>query len=84
MPLYDFRCRGCGHEFEGLVLRNVVPPCPACQGEDLERQVSTFAVSSSERRQAAATAKRSKAAVTASRDNMAMERENLKHRHEDH
>jgi putative FmdB family regulatory protein len=55
MPLYDFRCRACGHEFEALVR----PPeasvsCPACQQVDVERLVSLFAVDTDERRSAAA------------------------------
>jgi hypothetical protein len=31
-----------------------VPQCPSCHAEDLERLLSTFAVDSAERRQAAA------------------------------
>ena len=84
MPLYDFHCRKCAHRFEALVRTGSVPVCPACQSPDLERQISTFAVSSAEKTQAAATKARTKAATTARRDNEAMEREINEHRHEDH
>lgn len=84
MPLFDFRCRGCGHQFESLVLKGVESPCPSCGGQNLERLLSTFAVSSSERTQAAASAKRKKQASTAYRDNIAKEREAEDHRREDH
>lgn len=84
MPLYDFRCRGCGQEFESLVLKNSQPSCAACGGTDLERLLSSFAVTSPEKRQAAADSKRKKAAAVAHRDNVAMERESESHRREDH
>ena len=54
MPLYDFACRTCGHEFEKLVRTGDVPECPACHGHELERLLSSFALSTDERRQAAA------------------------------
>jgi len=54
MPLYDFACRTCKHEFEALVRGGETPVCPACHGYDLERLLSTFAIDSAERRQAAA------------------------------
>jgi len=56
MPLYDYVCRNCQHEFETLVRpQDTAPPaCPACGGLDLERQLSTFAVDTADRRQAAA------------------------------
>ena len=59
MPLYDFHCRGCGHEFELLVRAGDAEPiCPSCQGRDIERLLSTFAVSYAEKTQAAARANR--------------------------
>jgi putative FmdB family regulatory protein len=45
MPLYDFRCRGCGAEFEALVRPPAVPTCPTCASADLERLLSGFSVS---------------------------------------
>ena len=55
MPIHDFHCRSCGHEFEGLV-RPQDPPitCPSCKSGDLEKLLSGFAVSSSESRAASA------------------------------
>ena len=84
MPLYDFQCKACGHEFEALVRHNDTPACPSCQSGDLERLLSTFAVSSEERTRSAAASSRKKAAASAARDNMAMERESEMHRREDH
>jgi len=85
MPLFDFRCRSCGHVFEALIRPgHATPACPECQGVDLEKLLATFAVSSAERTQAAASVARQKAAKTARRDNIAMDREIMAHRKEDH
>ena len=45
MPLYDFRCRGCGATFESLVRPGHAPACPSCASTDLERLLSTGSVS---------------------------------------
>src|SRR5436190_14984405 len=46
MPVYEYRCRACDHEFEQLVLPGrAEPTCPECQSGDLERKLSSFAVS---------------------------------------
>ena len=45
MPIFDYKCRGCGHEFELIVLKTTVVACPVCQGRELEQLVSGFAVS---------------------------------------
>ena len=54
VPLYDFRCRQCGQEFEALVRGADPVACPGCHGSDVERLLSTFALSTDDRRQAAA------------------------------
>ena len=48
MPLYDYDCRTCGHTFEALVRGGSTPSCPKCNGQDLERLLSSFAMSSLE------------------------------------
>jgi len=83
MPLYDFRCRTCRHEFEGLVRPGNTVACPSCHGEDLERLPSAFAFTSAERTRTAADKNIKKAAHTASRDNAALEREIEQHRRDD-
>jgi putative FmdB family regulatory protein len=64
MPLYDFQCRTCGHEFEALVRPQDQAPttCPACQGVDLERLIASFAVSTAEKTAAAAKQSRQRQA----------------------
>lgn len=85
MPLFDFRCRACGHVIEVLVRPgSAAPICPRCQGTDLDRLLATFAVSSAEKTRAAASVKRAKEAHVARRDNIAMDREINEHRKEDH
>ena len=47
MPLYDFRCRACAHEFEALVRAGHDPVCPACGAADLEKLLTrAFSVKS--------------------------------------
>lgn len=46
MPLFEYRCRECNHEFELLVRGGTVPACSACGSVDLEKILSMFAVSS--------------------------------------
>jgi putative FmdB family regulatory protein len=46
MPLYEYRCEACGHEFELLVSAGRTPTCSNCGGEQLERLLSSFGVSS--------------------------------------
>ena len=86
MPLFDFRCRGCGLTFETLVRPQDAssPQCPSCQSVDLEKLISVPAVTSPEKIQAAADKKRHKEAAVARRDNIAMDIEAEHHRLEDH
>jgi putative FmdB family regulatory protein len=83
MPIYDFRCRACSHEFEALT-RPQDPPvkCPACQGDDLERLLSGFALRTDERSAAAVRDSR-KRQVKANKDKLVAEEEYRKE-HEGH
>jgi putative FmdB family regulatory protein len=81
MPLYEFECRGCGHQFEALVRDTSLPSCPACQGQDLERLLSMFAVSSEHtRRSNLAAARRQHAKIQ--RDKQIAEHEQAHHHHD--
>ena len=43
MPLYEYACKACDHQFEALVRSNDTPECPACRATTLERRLSVFA-----------------------------------------
>jgi putative FmdB family regulatory protein len=74
MPLYDFHCRRCDHQFEALVRSGDAPRCPECGAADLERLLSTFALSTDERRHAAALDSR-KRQIRANRDKVIADEE---------
>ncbi len=42
MPLFEYECRSCGHQFEALVIGARKPVCPRCKSDDLEKKVSRF------------------------------------------
>jgi putative FmdB family regulatory protein len=62
MPLFDFKCRRCGQQFEALV-RSEHPATCVCGSADLEQLPSGFAVSSSTIRKANLDAVRKKGAA---------------------
>lgn len=44
MPIYEYRCPGCGQVFEKLVHMGAgAPPCPSCGAPGAERLVSLIA-----------------------------------------
>jgi putative FmdB family regulatory protein len=49
MPIFEYRCRACGRDFEKLILSRNAPgaECPACASADVERLHSTFGVGAS-------------------------------------
>lgn len=49
MPIYDFKCRRCGHRFEQLVKVDGTAACPSCAAPGAERQFSTSAAVSTGR-----------------------------------
>lgn len=46
MPLFEYACKECSHQFEALVRGEQTPQCPSCQATALERRQSTFAARS--------------------------------------
>ena len=83
MPIFDFRCRTCGHEFEALV-RVQDPParCRSCGGADIEKLLSGFAVSTAEKTKAAVKKSRQRQ-IAANRDKVVADEEYRKE-HEGH
>lgn len=41
MPIYEYACDSCGHQFEKLVrIGAEAPPCPECEGAEVRKRVS--------------------------------------------
>jgi putative FmdB family regulatory protein len=45
MPIFEYVCKECQHEFEALVFGKQEAECPKCRSKKLEPQLSVFAVS---------------------------------------
>lgn len=43
MPIFEYICRECDHQFETLVHGSTLVECPSCSGRELEKQLSVFA-----------------------------------------
>ena len=46
MPIYEYTCKACSHQFEALVRNGASPVCKSCGSDNLERVFSLPAVSS--------------------------------------
>jgi putative FmdB family regulatory protein len=46
MPIFEYTCLSCHHQFEALVRGTKTPVCPECQSEKLEKMFSLPAVKS--------------------------------------
>jgi putative FmdB family regulatory protein len=40
MPLYEYACQTCDHDFEALVFADEAVECPKCKASDLQRRLS--------------------------------------------
>jgi putative FmdB family regulatory protein len=45
MPIFEYICKQCHHQFEALVYGKQKAECPKCHATKLEPQLSVFAVS---------------------------------------
>ena len=79
MPIFEYRCEGCGHEFELLVLKSTIPACPTCASTALERQVSVPAVKSEGTKALAMKAAKKRDKIQASENNRAQREYELHH-----
>ena len=43
MPLFEYRCRPCDHQFEALVRNGELPICPQCGATTIEKLMSAAA-----------------------------------------
>ena len=82
MPIYEYKCRACGHQFEALVRVSSTPDCPACQSQDLERILSAPAVTSPERTKAALGVARKRLAGKQRREAIERHEEESRHPHD--
>jgi len=44
MPIFEYACKECDHEFEALVYGNQKAECPKCHSQKLAPRLSVFAV----------------------------------------
>ena len=45
MPIFEYVCQECRHQFETIVFGKQKAECPKCHGTKLDPQLSVFAVS---------------------------------------
>lgn len=65
MPIYEYMCKQCAHQFETLVRAGTAPTCVACGSTELERLFSTPAVNSDSTRERALGAAKKRDAAQA-------------------
>ena len=79
MPIFEYRCEGCGQEFELLVRAGTTASCPKCQSTSLERLLSIPAVKSESTHGLAMKAAKKRDAKQASENNRAQREYELHH-----
>lgn len=42
MPIYEYHCPRCGHDFEKLVFGSAAVECPECKCAKPDKKMSTF------------------------------------------
>ena len=84
MPIYEYECRACGHQFEQLVRTGDTPSCPSCRAADLSRLLSSCSVSSEHTRQLSFNKARAKAKLVQRDKDVAQAEYEKKHHEEGH
>ena len=60
MPVYEFKCKSCGHTFEMLIPSASQGTCPKCHSKRLDEQHSNFSATAKDGGQRAAPLPRRK------------------------
>ena len=84
MPIFEYACRSCHHEFEQLVRTGDTPACPKCQGQDLEKLLSMVSMRSEHTQQLSFNKARQRAKLTQRDKDHAQAEYEKKHREEGH
>jgi putative FmdB family regulatory protein len=84
MPLYDYQCRACKHEFEELVRLGETPVCPACGAADPERKFSPSATVSTDKTRKRSSKQARRAASGVRREQQHAQREYERNYLKDH
>jgi len=82
MPIYEYKCRACGHQFETLVRASSTPNCPSCQSQDLERLLSVSTVTTPGTKKAALGAARKQLAQKRRGEEIQRREEERRHPHD--
>ena len=53
MPIFEYVCQQCKHQFEAIVLGTQKAACPKCESKRLSQQLSSFAVRGEKSQQSA-------------------------------
>jgi putative FmdB family regulatory protein len=84
VPIFDFQCNKCGHEFEAVLRPQDTPACPSCHSRDLVKLLSSFAVTTPEKKREVASRQVKKAAAVERKVQAERDADAEKHRHEEH
>jgi putative FmdB family regulatory protein len=49
MPIFEYICQQCNHQFEAIVMSKQKAACPKCESKRLSQQLSSFAVEAKSR-----------------------------------
>ena len=64
MPIFEYVCQQCNHQFEAILMGKQKAACPKCESKRLSQQLSSFSVGGEKSRAMAPAAARAAAAAT--------------------
>ncbi len=49
MPIFEYKCKSCGEDFEKLVFGNKEVSCPKCSSKEVKKKFSVFSATGTEK-----------------------------------